>query len=313
MASELLKTIVKNYLFGSVNKMVNSMFSLIILVMIKENFAVCPDCNCISKRRLLELLQLVNTTVVECNPIQPSIITATPKRQVSISNPIGMIGDGNDIYISRYTTTGFVDQYDQDGNFQATFSIPEGTPRFLEIRDNNLYVTVESGSVYVKCHNEDSFTEFLKLDNTPNYITFTPDGEQFIITSRLSSTVVVYNKDKTINSTFTVTGDPRDVNFDDQQNVYVSNLSPSIQVYSKDYVYNRTITYSGIGMIDGWLFQCDGTKILADRAGRVAFIDEDDTLQQIHTDGFVGIIQVAITKSGALFVLDFDAMMLFIY
>ena len=85
-------------------------------------------------------------------------------------------------------------------------------------------------------------------------------------------------------------------------------------VYSKNYEFVRTITYPGAGKVDGWLFQCDGSKILADRSGQILFVDKDDSVQQVHTDdGFDTLVGVAITESGALFVLDSDANKFFIY
>ena len=147
---------------------------------------------------------------------------------------------------------------------------------------------------------------------------FTPDGEQFLLSFLTQDTVSVYNKDLSINRTFNVPVDglnehPRDMHFDNDSNVYISTFTPIIYVYNKNYEFVRTITYPGAGQVDGWLFQCDGSKILADRSGQVLFVDKDDGVQQVHTDGFGGPIEVAITESGALFVLDFDANKLFIY
>ena len=101
--------------------------------MIKGNVAACPVCNCISKRRLLELLNIINATVPECNPLPSSIVTATPKRIVTVSIPIGIIADGNDIYVdSNMPPVGVVSKYDQDGNLITTFSFLKGGHVFLK-------------------------------------------------------------------------------------------------------------------------------------------------------------------------------------
>ena len=84
-----------------------------------------------------------------------------------------------------------------------------------------------------------------------------------------------------------------------------------IYVYNEGYAFDRTITYPEANTIDAWLFQCDGSIILVDLAGKVIFVDKDDNIQ-VHTDGFADVTGVAVTDSGALFIIDRDNK-LFIY
>ncbi len=103
------------------------------------------------------------------------------------------------------------------------------------------------------------------------------------------------------------------MHFDASDNLYISNLSPRLHVYDKEYQYNRTITYADAERIEGWVFQCDGGKVLSDRTGKVIFVDKDDNLLQVHMQGFSELRNVAITESGALFVIDFQANKMLIY
>ena len=294
---------------------------VILLVTIKGNLAACSNGNC-ARQQCTPC-----TCILECNPLQSSIVAATPKRVVKVMSDrvVGIIADGNDVYIARVddSTVGSVSKYDQDGNWIATFSIPEGKPRFFEIQNNDLYVTTggdDFKGIYVKCRNEDRFTKVLELTTSaaPCYMRYTPDGEKFVLSFYPDNTVFVYNKDFSINTTFDVPGvignvGIRDMHFDSESNLYITIFTSVIQVYNKNYEFVRTITYPGAVRLDGWLFQCDGSKILADRSGKVLFVDKDDNVQQVHTDGFTGTIGVAITESGALFVLDFNKEKLFIY
>ena len=126
--------------------------------------------------------------------------------------------------------------------------------------------------------------------------------------------VNVYNTDDlSINTTFSLpSGVARDMHFDTASNVHIAGLSPEIHVYDKNYEFVRTITYPGAEKIDGWVFQCDGGKILADQKGKVVFVDKHDNVQQIHT-GYGSPRNIAITKSRALFVIDFQQDKLFVY
>ncbi len=142
--------------------------------MIGNSQARCPNCNCITKRQLLENLDLIPSRL--CNPLQPSIVTTTPKKMITIPNPIGIIANGNYVYVSQYETgskNGVVSKYNQDGNLEATFSVPEGTPRFLEIKCGNLYVVSrydfdDVRKIFVKSLLNESqpFSEFLDLSAT---------------------------------------------------------------------------------------------------------------------------------------------------
>ena len=288
--------------------------------MIKGNVAACPDCNCISKRRLLELLNLIPS---QCNPLQSSIITATPKRVVTVTQPNSVIADGNTVYVAEGdANNGFVSKFDQDGNLLATFGndVFPRRPRKLEVRGGNLYATAFSASngasvVFVKSTSNDT-DQFRVLVNLPHLITyarFTPNGRHILITVFSTNMIIVYNLDFTVNTTVTIpSGAARDIHFDTCNNVYITNRLSEIYVYNEGYAFDRTITYPEANTIDAWLFQCDGSKILVDLAGKVIFVDKDDNIQ-VHTDGFADVTGVAVTDSGALFISDRDNNKLFIY
>ena len=90
--------------------------------------------------------------------------------------------------------------------------------------------------------------------------------------------------------------------------MYVSSASALIYKYDENFNFVSTMNYSPeVFHIDGWIFQCDGSKILADRSGKVIFVDKDDNVVQVYTAGFFRPVDVAITKNGALFVSDVGA------
>ncbi len=290
---------------------------IVVISVIEDSFAVCPDCNCITKRRFLELMNLIPTQV--CNPVQPSIITATPKKAITLNSPISVLANGNDVYVADSTSDSpFVFKYDQNGNLKESISIPKKT-FFLEIKNNNLYAVARKDStttIYVKsiANMTDPFREFLQLPQNSNYMRFTPSGDQILIGKNLMNSIVVYNLDFTVNTTIMLpSGKARDIHFDAECNLYISNLVSQIYVYNQEYDLIRTINYPGTELLDGWLFQCDGGKILADREGKVVFVDKDDTVQQIFTNGYNSLRDVALTESGSLFLTDIRANKLLVY
>ncbi len=103
------------------------------------------------------------------------------------------------------------------------------------------------------------------------------------------------------------------MNFDTNGNMLISTFNAQIHSYDENFNFLQTVTYPGTGQIDGWIFQCDGSKILADRMGAVIFVDKDDNVVQIHTEGYSDIGYVGITESGALFVTEINLKKLLIY
>ena len=145
-------------------------------------------------------------------------------------------------------------------------------------------------------------------------IRFTPDGSHFLVTT--ASNVYAFNSQSltlvntiTIPSAFTLV-----IQFDSDGSMLVSTRTNVLYRYDENFNSSNTITYPEATIrIDGWIFQCDGSKILADREGRVIFVDQNDTIVQIQTAPEYSITaDVAITKNGALFVSDVFANKVFI-
>ena len=281
----------------------------------------CPCESCITKRQFLERFNLIEKSnqEEECNPLPPTVITATPKRVLDfpIGQAHGLIAFGNYVFMAA-NGDGMVRKFDHEGNLIATFSVPSGFPGFLEIYDNKLYVTASDNMIYVKsvCDDSDNFVIFLTASFTGiTSIRFTPDGSLFLVTS--SNKVYVFNSQSlTIVNTITTPSNARVIQFDYDGSMLVSAHNSALYRYDPDDNFNllNTIIYLGVSIIDGWIFQCDGSKILADRVGRVIFVDKDDNVVQIQTaPGYSIIIDVAITKNGALFVTDVNARKVFIY
>ena len=99
----------------------------------------CPCESCITKRQFLERFNLIEKSnqEAECNPLPPTVITATPKRTIDLVLPFGMIAYGNYVFVAELNSEmPTVHKFDHEGNLIAT-----GQPLFLEIYDNKLYVT----------------------------------------------------------------------------------------------------------------------------------------------------------------------------
>ncbi len=305
----------------------------ILYVMIGCNSANASNCNCISKQQLLELVHIINTTQcnpflsTDCNPVLSSIVTATPKRNITLATPPrDIMVNGNDVFVSLLgdsVTPSSVAKYDQYGNLTAMFSIPPSErARFLEIKDDNLYLVARIANssptiIFVKSvsNDTDQFIQLSVLSTSHTYMRATPNGEHFLLGIRGTSIITVYNIDFTVNTTINVpsAGIVRDMHFDVDCNVYITNQLSEIYVYNKKFESLRTITYPGAEELDGWVFQCDGGKIFGDLTGKLIFVDKDDNVQQIFTEGFNGVRDAAITESGALFIIDREGYLIIYY
>ncbi len=283
---------------------------------------LCP-CECITKRQLLEQLQLIETRNASelCNPLPPSIITATPKRAINFTTrPYGIITYGNTVFVAEFDA-GKVHKFDHEGNLLKIFNLPFGLATFMEIRDDKLYVTNHRAAIYVKsaCNDDDNFVVFVNPGFTPIAIRFTPNGSHFLVGEYLRGKVHVFNtQSKDIVQIITVTGgglvtDEREIHFDTNGNMIINTLTPQIYTYDENFNFLQTVTYPGASNIDGWIFQCDGSKILADIGGKVIFVDKDDNVVQIHTEGYSSLRHVGITENGALFISDAGMKKVFIY
>ncbi len=297
------------------------LFSFLAVHHVSVVSGLCPcESSCITKRQLLEQLQLIETRNASelCNPLPPTIITATPKRAIDFTTrPYGIITYGNTVFVAEHDD-GKVHKFDHEGNLLKTFSLPSGFATFMEIRDDKLYVTNYLNTVFVKsvCNDDDNFVVFVNPGFPTVAIRFTPNGSHFLVGQLFQGKVHVYNTEsKTIVQVITVDTGDRDIQFDTNGSMLISNRRSEILTYDENFNFLQTVTYPGTGQIDGWIFQCDGSKILADRSGKVIFVDKDDNVVQIHGAevGYSEIGHVGITENGALFVSDFGMKKVFIY
>ena len=289
---------------------------------------LCPCEKCISKRQLLERFQLIpqslmhNVSELEdqpqaCNPLPPSIITTTPKRVIDFTSPpFDVLINGDTVFVGEYLV-GKVHKFDHEGNLLNIFNVPTGFAANMELRDGKLYVANHIDSIYIKSAcTDDDFVVFLSLDFLSVDIRFTPNGSQLLIGEFLESKVHVFNtQSKLLVQTITIpSSDVRTIRFDTNGNMLVATNNADIHIYDENFNFLQTVTYPGAGQIDGWIFQCDGSKILADRTGGVIFVDEDDIVVEIRTLGFniFYFTHVGITNNGTLFITD-QAKKLFIY
>lgn len=286
---------------------------LLASLMVSYTNAACP-CQCMSKRQFLESLQLIEPL---CDPVPSSIITDTPAKTITtIQRPYGAFAYGNDVFVAGFADA-TVYRFDSDGDMKASYSVP-GMPTFMEIRNYKLYVTNHVDAIYVKSVCDDEpFEEFLSgLAYAPISIRFTPDGSHFLVGRHHQATVDIYfTENSTVAGTITtpLPTDERVIHFDSDGNMHISSYQKDILVFNSNYQFVRRITYDEAVYIDGWVFQCDESRVLADRSGKVLFIDKDENVQRVVSTGFASIGHVAITKDGTLFVTDFDAHRVFIY
>ena len=292
---------------------------LLPLFFLTVQFSVISGRCCCEEPSIVDKDNNISPDQKECNPLPPTVITATPKKVIDFADTgiQGLIADGNYVFVAGETDKS-VHKYDIEGNFIEKFSVPtDGFPTFFEIYDNNLYVTGSYETIFFKSvDGSDPFKAFVTVVSN-NYaimsFRFTPDGSHFALTS--AYVIRVYNS-QSLELVTTITSPSsyaRVIQFDSDGNLYVSSFSSEIHKYDKNFKFIETINYSGAGVIDGWIFQCDGSQILADRMGRVIFADKDDDVVKIHTAGYSDIMDVTIAKNRALFVSDHTAKKLFIY
>ena len=253
-----------------------------------------------------------------CEPLKFDGITASNAEHVisGIGGAFGAIANGNDVYITGYFN-GYVYRYNsQIGNGiqqLEALRLPTGNPTFLDIHDGFLYVTSHVNSVYRKPLIGGEF-ELQFQQYKPVGIKWSSDGERLLVSEWETSKVHVYNYDLQRIHTFTHCATyAREISFDSNDNIRISTYTPKICIYDgKNYQLIEQTPISGASNTEGYLVHCDGSIILADRGGKLLFLDKNyQTLRTIT--GYASLGDVALTTDGTLYVTDISRSEIYLY
>ena len=227
-----------------------------------------------------EIKEVYKTDCID-NKRDPSTVIATPKKTIDIINRPHYIlfTKNNDVFITGYGD-GHVYRYDLAGNFQDKFKVPH-SPTMMDLRDNILYISDHISSVYTKDITNDSpVTKILSLNAPPVGIKISDDGKKLYI--GLDAGIIdVYDEElEKIAEMKMNSGRPRKILIDVDGYINVAGMSSEIYVFNKTYGLVRVDNYPGVGAIDGFVINCDGSKIFADRRGKVTFVDEHGEIEK---------------------------------
>ena len=257
-----------------------------------------------------------------CRSLNYADITPGSAKQTitTIDDPYGTLASGNDVYINRFGEGVNVFHFNsKEGDgvqaLEAT-AIGAGSPVFNDINDGFIYVAnYGNNRVYRKPLLGGEFAEILTV-NSPYGIKWSPDGTQLLVGEWNTGIIHIYDRDFQEITSFTssCTTYPREISFDLDGNIRLADDSTGFCIHSKDdYSLLSEIEVENIGIAtEGHLQHCDGTIILADRGGRVHFLDKDYKTLRMFS-GFDGPRDVALTDDGTLYVTDYGADTVYLY
>ena len=106
---------------------------------------------------------------------------------------------------------------------------------------------------------------------------------------------------------------PREISFDSNDNIRISTYTSKICIYDgKNYQLTEETPISDASNTEGYLVHCDGSIILADRGGKLLFLDKNyQTLRTIT--GYASLGDVALTTDGTLYVTDISRSEIYLY
>ena len=246
-----------------------------------------------------------------CIVRDPATIGSPKKVITGIRGPHNvLITPSNDVFIPGYFDK-FLYRYDIQGNFKKKYKVPSGNPMMLDLHDGELYVTNLMGNtVYTAkfCNGElGPFRPFI-FQSKPTGFKISKDGSRTYVSEYHSGRIHMYNCALNKIGTFLLpkpSFDPTEIQFDLDGNINVPSYNPKIHVYSKTGVLIRTITHPGAKAIQGFFNNCDGTRVLADRSGKVVFAHADgSTIKVISGYGMKQPADVTIAPDGTLWVAD---------
>ncbi len=292
---------------------------------------------CVSCKEVTDLFDIINgklDTIIKngagggggppptpvCKPLNFQNLGAVNAKLVitGISGAFGAIADGNDVYITGYYSNK-VYRYNQVTNpgkaAVAVIPSPSNQPLFFDIKDDFIYMTALSNSVYRKNLRKDGskFEKIITMTQ-PVGISWSPDGERLLVSEWSSGTIIVYNANfKKITTFHAGVTYVRDISFDSNGNIRIATYTNKILIFDKNtYKLIATKTIAGAGNTEGYTVHCDGTIIVADRSGKLFFLNKDYGIVRKIT-GFSGLGDVAITTDGTLYVTVFGASKIFLY
>ena len=216
--------------------------------------------------------------------------------------------------ITKYT--GCFNQVTNPGKAAvAVVSSPSTSPLFLDIKDGFLYMTALSNSVYRRnLRKAGSNFEKIITMTEPVGIGWSPDGEQLLVSEWLSGKVIVYNTNFQVKTQFHAgVTNVRDISFDSNGNIRIATYTNQIRIFDKNtYKLIATKIIAGAVNTEGYTVHCDGTIIVADRSGKLLFLNKDYVTLKTIT-GFTSLGDVAITTDGTLYVTDLSAHKIYLY
>ena len=259
--------------------------------------------------RLVVLLFLVNEIApyclqLECFQRNPTTVKSPKKVITGINGPHNiLITKRNEVYITGYFDR-FLYRLDLAGNILEKFKLPTGSPCMLDMRGDTLYITNVANTVYSKqLFGHQPFRPFLTKLNQPVGFRISKDGSRIYVTEWQTGIVRIYDRKLKLIGTIRIPSPdryPRKVLFDANGNVNIAAYSPRIYVYNDQNSLIRTVNHPGARNIDGFVNNCDGSRVLADRSGQVVFADEKGkTIKTIRGFGMRQPADVAIAPDSA--------------
>ena len=233
-----------------------------------------------------------------------------------INGPFGALANGNDVYITGYYDHKVYrfNQKENPGTAAAeTIASPSSYPMFFDIKDDLLYMTAYTNSVYRKPLRGGAFEKIITMTQ-PVGISWSPDGELLIISERSSRNVNVYDKNFQKKTSFKFCAlYARDISFDSNGNIRIATYSNKLCIYeSKTFHLIKIETIIDAVKTEGYMVHCDGTIILGDRGGKLLFLNKDYSKIKTVT-GFSSLGDVALDEEGTLYVTDFGAKKIYLF
>ena len=210
---------------------------------------------------------------------EASTVGAIKKTITGIDRPhYVLFTKSNDVFITGFGD-GHVYRYDLAGNFKDKFAMP-GNPTMMDIRGNILYITDHRNGVYTKdVSNTSPVKKILTLNAAPVGIKISDDGKMLYV--GLDAGVVhIYNEKLVKIGEMKMNARPRKILIDADGNINVGTYASKIYVFNKNYELVRIDEFSGASNIDGYVINCDGSKILADRSGKIIFVNKNGQIEK---------------------------------
>ena len=217
----------------------------------------------------------------------PSTVRVPKKVITGIRGPHNiLITPYQEVYITGYFDK-FLYRLDLAGNIKERFRVPAGNPCMLDLRGNDLYITNVARTVYCKKlvgPERTKFSEFMASCHQPVGFRISADGTRVFVGEWTTGVVRIFDNNLRPIGTINLPHPdktPRKILYDADGNVNIPGYSSRIYVYRESGIYVRTINHCGVRHIDGFVNNCDGSRVLADRGGKVVFATKFGSLQKV--------------------------------